>query len=567
MNSRPTKTAETTKTAQTAGITTAELLRLVGAATRAIEVNRDQINALNVFPVPDGDTGTNMFLTLRSINEEMDSAPRENLSLTTARMARAALLGARGNSGLILAQFFKGLAQALRDGYEVSGAGFANGMRFTTENAYAAVPNPREGTMLTVFRECADAAERAVNDTPGFEPVLAASASQALDTTRRTPEMLDILQEAGVVDSGGFGFTIMLFGALQALRGEGDGGVIVEPPAVGDRGTAASSTVRAEFALSAQEEIWGYCTVFAIEGEGLDLNEIRSEISDLGRSAVVAGDDTLVKIHIHMEDPGQALSFALSMGSISNIDIKNMDEQTKEWAAETTQGDDETTSGAKTIPLAVVAVAAGEGMQNLFINAGLDTCSVVTGGDSMNPSVGDLLEAVEQAPSDNVLLLPNNKNVVGTAGEVPGLTSKNVRVIPTVSMQHGIAAMLALTPDDDIDSNAAAMNEALETIQDGAVFQATRDVSIGGVDVIEGQYTGLVDGTVRCCGEDLEAVLIETVSGSAEEGSLLTLYWGGDVNEEQANGIAARLEETVSGIEVEAVDGGQPHYEFLFSIE
>ena len=559
MNSRPTRTAETT------GITTAELLRLVKAATRAIEVNRDQINALNVFPVPDGDTGTNMFLTLRSINEEMDAAPRENLSLTTARMARAALLGARGNSGLILAQFFKGLAQALRDGYEVSGAGFANGMRFTTENAYAAVPNPREGTMLTVFRECADAAERAVRETPGFEPVLAASASQALDTTRRTPEMLDILQEAGVVDSGGFGFTIMLFGALEALRGEGDGGVIVAPPAVGDRGSAASSTVRAEFALSAQEEIWGYCTVFAIEGEGLDLSKIRSKVTDLGRSAVVAGDDTLVKIHVHMEDPGQALSFATSIGTISNIDIKNMDEQTKEWAAGQTDGDAETPT--ETIPLAVVAVAAGAGMQNLFINAGLETCSVVTGGDSMNPSVGDLLEAVEQAPSDNVLLLPNNKNVVGTAGEVPGLTSKNVRVIPTVSMQHGIAAMLALTPDDDIDSNAAAMNEALETIQDGAVFQATRDVSIGGVDVIEGQYTGLVDGTVRCCGEDLEAVLIETVSGSAEEGSLLTLYWGGDVNEEQANGIAARLEETVSGIEVEAVDGGQPHYEFLFSIE
>ncbi len=562
MNSRPTRTAET---AENTGITTAELLRLVKAATRAIEVNRDQINALNVFPVPDGDTGTNMFLTLRSINEEMDSAPRENLSLTTARMARAALLGARGNSGLILAQFFKGMAQALRDGYEVSGAGFANAMRFTTENAYAAVPNPREGTMLTVFRECADAAERAVRETPGFEPVLAASASQALDTTRRTPEMLDILQEAGVVDSGGFGFTIMLFGALEALRGEGDGGVIVAPPAVGDRGSAASSTVRAEFALSAQEEIWGYCTVFAIEGEGLDLSKIRSKVTDLGRSAVVAGDETLVKIHVHMEDPGQALSFATSMGTISNIDIKNMDEQTKEWAAGQTDGDAETPT--ETIPLAVVAVAAGAGMQNLFINAGLETCSVVTGGDSMNPSVGDLLEAVEQAPSDNVLLLPNNKNVVGTAGEVPGLTSKNVRVIPTVSMQHGIAAMLALSPDDDIDSNAAAMNEALETIQDGAVFRATRDVSIGGVDVVEGQYTGLVDGSVRCCGEDLEAVLLETVSGNAEKGSLVTLYRGEDVNEEQANGIAARLEETVPGIEVEAVDGGQPHYEFLVSIE
>jgi DAK2 domain fusion protein YloV len=562
MNSRPTRTAET---AENTGITTAELLRLVKAATRAIEVNRDQINALNVFPVPDGDTGTNMFLTLRSINKEMDAAPRENLSLTTARMARAALLGARGNSGLILAQFFKGMAQALRDGYEVSGAGFANAMRFTTENAYAAVPNPREGTMLTVFRECADIAERTVQETPGFEPVLAASASQALDTTRRTPDMLDILQEAGVVDSGGYGFTIMLFGALDALRGEGDGGVVVAPPAVGDRDSAASSTVRAEFALSAQEEIWGYCTVFAIEGEGLDIAGIRSKVSELGRSAVVAGDDTVAKVHVHMEDPGQALSFVISMGTISNIDIKNMDEQTKEWAAGQTDGDAETPT--ETIPLAVVAVAAGAGMQNLFINAGLETCSVVTGGDSMNPSVGDLLEAVEQAPSDNVLLLPNNKNVVGTAGEVPGLTSKTVRVIPTVSMQHGIAAMLALSPDDDIDSNAAAMNEALETIQDGAVFRATRDVSIGGVDVVEGQYTGLVDGSVRCCGEDLEAVLLETVSGNAEEGSLVTLYRGEDVNEEQANGIAARLEETVPGIEVEAVDGGQPHYEFLVSIE
>ena len=559
MSSRPARTAETT------GITTAELLRLVKAATRAIEVNRDQINALNVFPVPDGDTGTNMFLTLRSINQEMDAAPRENLSLTTARMARAALLGARGNSGLILAQFFKGLAQALRDGYEVSGAGFANAMRITTENAYAAVPNPREGTMLTVFRECADIAERTVQETPGFEPVLAASASQALDTTKRTPEMLDILQEAGVVDSGGYGFTIMLFGALEALRGEGDGGVVIAPPAVEGRGSEASTTVRAGFALSAQEEIWGYCTVFAIEGEGLDITAIRSKVSELGRSAVVAGDETVAKVHVHMEDPGRALSFAIPMGTISNIDIKNMDEQTKEWAAGQSDGESETP--VETIPLAVVAVAAGEGMQDLFINAGLETCSVVTGGDSMNPSVGDLLEAVEQAPSENVILLPNNKNVVGTAGEVPGLTSKKVRVVPSVSMQHGIAAILELSPDEDIDSNAVAMDQALKTIRDGAVFRATRDVSIGGVDVIEGQYTGLVDGSVRCSGEDLETVLIETVAGSAEEAELVTIYWGDDISEERASGIAARLEEAVPGIEVEPVDGGQPHYEFLVSIE
>ena len=519
MNSRPTRTAETT------GITTAELLRLVKAATRAIEVNRDQINALNVFPVPDGDTGTNMFLTLRSINEEMDAAPRENLSLTTARMARAALLGARGNSGLILAQFFKGLAQALRDGYEVSGAGFANGMRFTTENAYAAVPNPREGTMLTVFRECADAAERAVNDTPGFEPVLAASASQALDTTRRTPEMLDVLQEAGVVDSGGFGFTIMLFGALQALRGEGDGGVIVEPPAVGDRGSAASSTVRAEFALSAQEEIWGYCTVFAIEGEGLDLSKIRSKVTDLGRSAVVAGDDTprqdprtygrprtgVVLCHFHGHDiehryqeHGRADE---GVGSRAN-----------RWRRRNADGDDSSRGSGCSGRGGNAESVHKRGTRNMQCGDGRRQHEPERGGPTGGRGTG---------PSDNVLLLPNNKNVVGTAGEVPGLTSKNVRVIPTVSMQHGIAAMLALSPDDDIDSNAAAMNEALETIQDGAVFRATRDVSIGGVDVIEGQYTGLVDGTVRCCGEDLEAVLIETVSGSAEEGSLLTLYWGG----------------------------------------
>ncbi len=560
MNSEPAETA------QRVGIAPDELLRLVKASMRAIEVNRERINALNVFPVPDGDTGTNMFLTMRSINGEMDSAPRENLSLTTARMARAALLGARGNSGLILAQFFKGLAEALRDGYEVSGQGFANGMRRTSEIAYSVVPNPREGTMLTVFRECADAAEQALHDSPGFESVLAVTADRALDTTKRTPEMLDVLQEAGVVDSGGYGFTIMLFGALQALRGEGDGGVVILPPEVNGQVHTAGTPVREEFLDAVQEEIWGYCTVFALEGQNLDLPDIRLRLSTMGRSSVVAGDDTLVKIHVHLEDPGKALTFACSLGSISNIDIKNMDEQTKEWADDRRR-DANAETPPEMIPLAVVAVAAGEGMRQLFLNAGLGACSVVTGGDSMNPSVRELVDAVEQAPSENVLLLPNNKNVVGTAKEASGLTSKNVRVVPTVSMQHGISAILAMLPDSDLDVNAEAMAAAVEEVSDGAVFRATRDVSIGGVDIVEGLYTGLMEGEVKACGEELPEVLIETVGSGACEGELITLYRGGGVEESRANDIAGILQESIPGIEVEQVYGGQPHYEFLFSIE
>ncbi len=553
-------------TAKRASLTPAEFLDLVRASIRALEVNRERINALNVFPVPDGDTGTNMFLTMRSVFEEMDSAPAEDMPRTTARMARAALLGARGNSGLILAQFFRGMSQALHEEHELNYRGIAEGLRLTSENAYAAVPNPREGTMLTVFRECAEAAGDMVAEAPDFKTVLEAVAERALDTTRRTPEMLDVLRDAGVVDSGGYGFTVMLYGALQALRGEGDGALVVEPPAVEGQTGALAAPISQEFLESVQEEIWGYCTVFAIEGDGFDPVAVRTQIMEMGRSAVVAGDETLVKVHVHMEDPGAALTFACSIGVISNIEIKNMDEQTKDWAAERQQEAD-ALAPTETIPLAVVAVVAGDGMQELFLNAGLGTCSVIAGGDSMNPSVRELVDAVERAPSKNVLLLPNNKNVIGTAREVPGLTDKNVRVAGTASMQHGLAAMLAFMPDSGLDDNAEAMSEAAEEVTDGAVFRATRDVTIGGVDVFEGQYTGLVDGEVRLCGEDLAEVLIEAVKSGADDAEIVTVYRGADVDAAQAEDICARLEEAIPDAEVEQVDGGQPHYEFLFSIE
>lgn len=537
---------------------------LVRAATRALETNQSTINALNVFPVPDGDTGTNMVLTMRAVRDELEDHVDANPSITSARMSRSALLGARGNSGLILAQFFKGLAESLADGYEVSGRGLAIALRLAAESAYKSVPQPREGTMLTVFRECADAAERAVEETPGLEPVLAAAAAQAMDTVGRTPEMLDVLRDAGVVDSGGYGFAVMLAGALQIIRREGDGAIHLTPPSVNGVEFTDSVHVREGFVAGAEDEAWGYCTVFAIEAEGLDIDAVRARITAIGRSTVIVGDGNIVKVHVHMEDPGAALTIGIDLGSVSNIDIKNMDEQTRQWAEERRASG--TVSGER-FEAAVVSVCLGDGFNDLFASAGLGALVMVPGGDTMNPSTADLVDAVERAPSECVLLLPNNKNVIGTAKLVAGLTGKTVRVVPTRTMQAGLAALLNFSPERKLDENATAMNDGAAAIRAGAVCRATRDVRLNGVDVKTGQFMGILDDEITGCGEVLLATLAGVIDGQTGEDSLVTLYAGADVTGEQAEEAASAIAKMVHPAEVESVRGGQPNYEFLIAIE
>jgi len=558
---------ENTRTERGRNRTDGYMLRdMVAAATRALEANQWSINALNVFPVPDGDTGTNMVLTLRAVVADLETKVDPNPSITSSLMARSALLGARGNSGLIVAQFFKGLAEALRDGYEVSGEGLALGLRIATENAYKAVPVPREGTMLTVFRECADAAEMAVAEGGGVEKVLAAAVEQALDTVRRTPEMLDVLRDAGVVDSGGFGFAVMLSGALQFVRDEGDGSIVIDPPTPSGAVPGYVPIVREEFVGTVEEEAWGYCTVFAITGEALDIEALRKEMGALGRSAVVAGDDSIARVHVHMEDPGRALSVGVAYGELSNVDIKNMDAQAAEWAA-ARRAERAAAGPLVKLDVAVVAVVAGEGMRDVFVNTGLGAVTVVRGGDSMNPSTAEIADAVLAAPSENVIILPNNKNVVGTARLVPDLTDKRVRIVATESMQQGIAALLAFSQDADADANVEAMSEAAAELSFGAVCAATRNANLNGVSIKRGQYMAIVGDSVVATAGDAVSALEKAVESAADSGQLVTIYKGEGVDGPTAKEAVGRLNSALPGHEIELIDGGQPHYDFLFSVE
>lgn len=554
------------------------LRAVLAAATRALETNREAINALNVFPVPDGDTGTNMLLTMRSVLDDTARMPPDPLPDAVRALARAALLGARGNSGLILAQFFKGLAAGVGDADRMGAVQFARGLRTATDHAYASVPVPREGTMLTVFRECATCAEAASASGASLHEAWKATSSQAMETVSLTPTMLDVLRQAGVVDSGGYGFAVILSGGLEALTGAGDGSsVIAAPPArLGDGSRAGA--VRQEFVASVAEEIWGYCTSFAVVGLGLDVAAIRSRVTAMGRSAVVAGDDSAVKVHVHVEDPGEVLSYGVSLGALSNVDIKNMDDQTRQWAAGRAGLPAAGTPGASgdagapgrpagRVSVAVVAVVAGAGLADLYRSTGLGACDVVQGGDSMNPSTAEILRAIEAAPSEDVIVLPNNKNVIGTAREISALTSKRVRIVPTRSVQAGISALLAYSPDAALDENASNMEGAATEVSAGAVCRATRDVELDGHDVRRGIYIGLLDDRVVAVASSPAEALDRLLEGRARSGSVVTIYTGDAVSDEDAQRAASQVRSSAPAAEVEVVRGGQPHYDYLVSIE
>ena len=545
------------------------LLRdLAQASLAAISTNQDQLNALNVFPVPDGDTGTNMTLTMRSIASDMADTASESVPETSEAMARAALLGARGNSGLIMAQLFRGLRDALTDASEINASNFSQGLTLAAEMAYGAVPNPVEGTMLTVIREAAMAAVEAAADSDSMIDVLDSAAAQALDTTERTPEMLEVLEEAGVVDAGGFGLSIMLLGMSQYLRGEGDGSISVAAPGISNLVGDSGVVVDTSSLQIAEEEAWGYCTNIAIEGNAIDIPSLTEQFNEIGRSTVIAGDETIAKIHVHMEDPGEAVSLAVQNGALTlNVTIQNMDAQTTEWA-ESRRADAET--AIEPVDIAVVAVAAGDGMTNYFREAGMGACFTVEGGDTLNPSVADLLEAVLAAPSDTVILLPNNRNIIGAAQQAAELTEKSAQVIETHSMQEGIAAMGAFDPDADLEENVEEMSDMLDGLHVGSVFRASRDATMGGVNVDQGQFMVIVDGDTVGASDDALEMLIAGVASVMHNGALVAVYVGDEVNPDAAAKTETELLDALedySRVDIQFVNGGQPHYAYLFAVE
>ena len=539
-----------------------ELRQAFEAATRCLEQYRDTINALNVFPVPDGDTGTNMLLTMRSAMEQSAPAHTTAVAAIAAGMADGAFWGARGNSGVILSQFFKGFAEGLRDNETCGGADLARAFNLATELAYKSVGNPVEGTMLTVIRSLSLAAQEKLDqsddDTRSLWETAFLASREAL---HRTPSQLPVLQEAGVVDAGGMGIVVILGGALGHLTGQDEDQIDLgmEGPLYTLQAPVSVPNIDSDYLSTTEEALWGYCTQFLIEGQDLDLEQIRERFTAMNDSAVVVGDDRYVRVHIHALDPGPALSYGVSLGEMSQIKLENMNQQNREFVS----GHRARQEGPA---LAVVAVAPGEGLARLFRENGC--AAVVSGGQTMNPSTLQLLEAAQVAGAGDVIILPNNKNIVAAAEQVAGVENGRLHVVPSCTVPQGVAALLAFNPEEPLEQNLKAMREVLGTVTTVEVTQAVRATTVGGVKVSTGQYLGLLEEQLAAAGESPEMALWSALAQAGlSNDQVVTVYWGADTSQEQAEAVRHALEEQTPGIQVDLVYGGQPHYHYLASVE
>lgn len=546
-------------------LTGAELRSAFRLAFDRLEESREVVNALNVFPVPDGDTGTNMSLTLRSGIERCPDSDDPPASDVARELAQGAFFGARGNSGVILSQFLKGFSDALRDRATCNAADLAQALDMARVAAYGAVGSPKEGTMLTVIRRAAEAALE-VPDGAEAADLLATAFGASCVALKNTPEQLPVLKEAGVVDSGGLGVVIIVGGALEALSpsqydtasSEAQLESIIDSSmaSLGDSGQPQDQG----FVHSSLEEAWGYCTEFIISGSGLSLEDVRRYCEEMGRSTVVVGDSANVRVHVHMQDPGQAISYGVSLGSVSSVKIENMDQQNVEWAAG--HAAPAPSVGA---PLTVVAVSAGRGLAQLFMESGCG--HVIEGGQTMNPSVQQIMQGVEHAGAEETIFLPNNKNIVLTAQQVAA-NDPTVHVVPTRSVPQGVAAMLAYNPASTLEENLAAMESTLSEVTTIEITQAVRDTSVDGVAVRLGDFIALLDDNLVLTAESAERALQGAVGmAGVDPGSILTIYRGADVEESSSDAVAASLEDETPGLQVDQVYGGQPHYHYLASIE
>lgn len=542
------------------------LLGAMNAAAAVLETERAAINALNVFPVPDGDTGTNMALTLRAALDEaetLDPGEAMHAGKVAACLARGALMGARGNSGVILSQILRGFARALDESERIDGRSLANGLAGATELAYQAVMEPVEGTMLTVIRVAAERAATTALDTPDLPSVLAAALAGARDALADTPNHLPILRQAGVVDAGGKGLVAMLEGFERFARGE-----VLERLMVVDAGVSPSDMAFLDDIneLHGTDE-FGYCTNFMIFGNHLDAGRIRADLTDLGTSTVIVGDDEMIKVHIHTTNPGRVLEVALHYGELGQIKIDNMSAQTRELRAARVVR--KTITPPPVPPAgkqAVLAVASGEGLIRALLDMG--ATGIIPGGQTMNPSVEELLAAVHDAPTQEVILLPNNPNILLAAHHVTQLTSKRVRVVPARSVPQALAALTAFNVNADLDRNARAMTDALESVCTIEIARADKDASIDGVQVRKGEAIALVNDTLVASAEDEQEVVFQALPYcSPETAELLTIFAGAETTSADMHVLASAIKERYPSLEVQVHPGGQPHYRYIISVE
>ena len=548
----------------------ADLAHALTAGFRCLERYRDTINALNVYPVPDGDTGTNMLLTMRAGIPQDAPAPDAAVGDVAARLADGAFWEARGNSGVILSQFFKGIAQGLAGLAICAPADLTAAFQAATDAAYRAVGNPVEGTMLTVIRCAAESLKTELES--GAAADITAHWKTALDAAQialdDTPNLLPRLKEAGVVDAGGMGIVAILGGAYAHLTGQDVEQLDLGFPAVaGDLSQLATAAIESDFLDASTEAQWGYCTQFLIQGESLDLEQVRADLAQTADSLVIVGDERVIRVHIHIADPGAALTYGVALGELSQIKIDNMNLQNQDWAAGHQAARPES-GGPPPSDLAFVAVAPGDGLAQLFRDSGC--AAVVSGGQTMNPSVAQLVNAAAASGGREVILLPNNKNVAITATQAAERENdaQQLYVVPTRTVAQGVAAALAFNAQLPAAANLQAMQNAVAAVVSIEVTRAVRDTTLDGVAVAEGDYMGLVEGDLAVVQDTPEAALLSALAGvGITDDHIVTLYRGLDTAPEQAELIARQIEEQTPGIQVDLVYGGQPHYPYFAAVE
>ena len=533
--------------------------KMILAGAGLLEQNKGYVDSLNVFPVPDGDTGTNMYLTMKSAVNEVSQCPTNNIDALSDAFAKGALKGARGNSGVITSQIFKGFCSETAKHSEITTKVFAKAMQEGANIAYKAVTKPKEGTILTVIRVMAENAVNVAKKYDDFEEFLKKVLEVGEEILKQTPEMLPVLKKAGVVDAGGRGIIVIFTGFYKLIMGEEDFEFVFEdekkPQSVDDVIADIENLDDIEF---------GYCTEYMIinmykKTTEADIDKLREKLVALGDSVICIGDLNLVKVHVHSNEPNKALEYALELGELYNLKIENMREQNRELKKKANVMEETKEHG-------MVAVAPGSGLADIYRDLGVD--EIIVGGQTMNPSAADIAAAADKVPARNVFVFPNNKNIVLAAQQANDLTNKNLIVIPTRSIPEGITASIAFNPDGSVEENTEAMNDAIKGVRSGSVTYAVRDTHVDGFDLNVGDIIGLDDKAILAKGKLVSETTEKLVATMmSDEVMTITLFYGEDIREDEANALAEKLAGIYPDCEVTTAYGGQPVYYYLVSLE
>jgi DAK2 domain fusion protein YloV len=527
-------------------------------ASNKLEEQKEFVNSLNVFPVPDGDTGTNMSMTFRAAVEEIKGFQSKSIGEMSKKLAKGALMGARGNSGVILSQILRGIAKGLENKMEADAKEFAESIAEGSRSAYKAVMRPTEGTILTIIRAAGEAAVGSSSDD--ITILMENICEHSKNILNKTPEMLPVLKKAKVVDAGGMGLLVILNGMLEALK-SGLNNKLELAQEVTAKNSAAKS-------LETEDITFGYCTEFLILGDASKANSFRNDIEKSGDSIIVVGDEDVIKVHIHTNDPGLVLSKAVKLGEISKIKIENMREQHRHLLVDesslTEENNDEEPEETK--EFGMISVAMGNGITNIFKDLGVDY--VIEGGQTMNPSTQDMLDSINKINAKNIFIFPNNKNIIMAASQAAELSDKNIVVIPSKTIPQGITAITIFNSEASAEENKEAMLEAIGNVNSASVTYAVRDTEMDGQEIKEGNILGMLEGKISKVGTDAYDVCGQLVDEmTTEHSELITIFYGKDCDEDKVKEMISKVEEKYSEIDVQCYKGDQPLYYFIIAVE